>query len=157
MISVYRREVDQKRAHLGYHAVSGGKFLATFRDNPSVPYSGSKPLRIGPISFPDTSVKNCVITQKGAVLKYFLSLSLDTKVNDALLLHTTPFQLLIITNSIKIGYTYSVKLINMIHERNMTPFCVNVTKTFSTKPYNLITQLAIPTHEQLQRHRLKII
>jgi len=37
VIPGFRRDVC---AILGYYAASGGKFLATFRDNPSVPTSG---------------------------------------------------------------------------------------------------------------------
>ena len=42
------------------YTASSGKFLPTFRDNVSVPYSGLKngiPLRMGPICCPETSVR----------------------------------------------------------------------------------------------------
>jgi len=56
VISGFRREVDEKYALLGYYAASSGNFLPTFRDNLSVP--SSIPLKMGPISCPETSVRN---------------------------------------------------------------------------------------------------
>jgi len=42
VFSGFHREVDEKRALLGYYAASGGNSLPTFRDNLSVPSSGVK-------------------------------------------------------------------------------------------------------------------
>jgi len=42
------------------------------------------------------------MTQKGTVLQYFFSLSPDTNVSDAILLHTTRFQRTSVINSIKL-------------------------------------------------------
>jgi len=63
-------------ALLGYYTTSSGHILSTFRDNLSLQSSGVKnPKMMGPISCPETSVRNttsgCVITQKSAVLIYF--------------------------------------------------------------------------------------
>jgi hypothetical protein len=67
VILVFRREVAENCALLGYYAASSGNFLSTFRDNLSFPTSGFKnptgfldslTLRMGPIDFPETSVIN---------------------------------------------------------------------------------------------------
>jgi len=42
MISVFRREVDEKCALLRYYAASSGNSLLTVRGNLSVPFSGFK-------------------------------------------------------------------------------------------------------------------
>ena len=42
VISGFRREVPENCAVLGYYAASSDNFLATFRDNVSVPSSGSR-------------------------------------------------------------------------------------------------------------------
>jgi hypothetical protein len=42
VISGFRREVDEKYALLGYYLASSGKFLPTFGDYLSVPYSRAK-------------------------------------------------------------------------------------------------------------------
>jgi len=74
-ISRIRREVDENCAVQGYYAASSGNSLPTFRDNLWVPSSGVKnsesgfftledetrvflPLRMGPISCPEISVRN---------------------------------------------------------------------------------------------------
>jgi len=57
VISGFRRDVC---AILGCYAASGGKFLETFRHNPSVPTSrfmDSSTLRMGPIGCTKTSVR----------------------------------------------------------------------------------------------------
>jgi hypothetical protein len=63
VISGFRREVDENCALLGCYTVSRGKFLPTFRDYLSVPYSRAKnawrPLKMEPIVSPETSVRNC--------------------------------------------------------------------------------------------------
>jgi hypothetical protein len=61
-ISGFRREVDENCALLGYYATSSGKFLQTFRDNLSIPFSGFKNkiffiTKMVPIGCPETSVK----------------------------------------------------------------------------------------------------
>ena len=48
-------EVDEYCSLLGYYAASSGNFVPTFRDNFSVPSSGTKR---GPIGCPETSVLN---------------------------------------------------------------------------------------------------
>jgi len=42
VISGFCREVDEISTHMGYYAASSGNFLATFRDNQSVPSSRVK-------------------------------------------------------------------------------------------------------------------
>jgi hypothetical protein len=44
VISVFRREVDEICAILGYYTASSGSFLPTFRDNISAPHSGVNPI-----------------------------------------------------------------------------------------------------------------
>ena len=66
--SGFSRDVDDICALLGYYAVSSGNHLLTFRDNVSVPSSRVKkskqkektprPLKMGPIRCPKTSVKD---------------------------------------------------------------------------------------------------
>ena len=61
VISVFRREVDENCALLGYYTAGSGSFLPTYRDNLSVQSSGFKNswnLRIGPIVCHETSVRN---------------------------------------------------------------------------------------------------
>ena len=74
MISGFHREVDVNCALLGCYATISGNFLPTFRDNLSVPFSGSKNpislqesiilsfdswlLKFGPIGCPETSAIN---------------------------------------------------------------------------------------------------
>jgi hypothetical protein len=61
VISVFRRQVDEDCALLGYYAASSGTSLPTFRDNVSVPPSEIKKsnfLEDGNDRFPETSVKN---------------------------------------------------------------------------------------------------
>jgi len=62
VISVFRHEVPEDCAPLGYYAANRGNFLPTFRDNLSAPSSGyvldSWTLRIGQIGWPETSVRN---------------------------------------------------------------------------------------------------
>ena len=53
-----RCEVAENRAILGYYAASSGNFLPTFRDNLLVPFRILDPLKIGPIGFPEASVRN---------------------------------------------------------------------------------------------------
>jgi hypothetical protein len=48
LISGFRREVAENCALLGYYAAISGNFLATFRDNLSVPSSGVKNKKINP-------------------------------------------------------------------------------------------------------------
>jgi hypothetical protein len=43
---------------MGYYAASIANFLATFRDNLSVPSSGVQESKMGPIGYPETSVRN---------------------------------------------------------------------------------------------------
>ena len=53
MTSGFRRDIDENRDLLGYHAGSSGNFLQTFRDTLSVPSSGrGDPLKMGPICCP---------------------------------------------------------------------------------------------------------
>ena len=63
MISGFRREVDENCSLVGYDAASSGSSLPTFGDNLSGSHlQGSRIrdfLRMGPICFPETSVKNC--------------------------------------------------------------------------------------------------
>jgi hypothetical protein len=70
---------DEICALLGYYAASNDNLLPTFRDNVSVPSSRIKksywiswPLKMVPIRYPETSVKNtiwrCIIPQKSADL-----------------------------------------------------------------------------------------
>ena len=56
MLSGFLREVAENCALLGYYTANSGHFLLTFRDNLSVPSSGSRflTLRTGP----ETSVRN---------------------------------------------------------------------------------------------------
>ena len=42
VISGFRREVNENCALLGYYTASSASFLPTFRDIPSVPFSGTK-------------------------------------------------------------------------------------------------------------------
>jgi hypothetical protein len=61
IISDLRREVDENCTLLGYYAASSGNSLPTFRYKLSVPFSmvkNPKPLKTGPINFPETSVRN---------------------------------------------------------------------------------------------------
>jgi hypothetical protein len=59
MISGFRRKVDENCALLRFYAARSGHFLPTFQDNPSVPSSRvKKPLKMGLISCPETSVRN---------------------------------------------------------------------------------------------------
>jgi len=58
VISVFRREVDENCALLGYCAAGSGNLLPTFRDNLSVSSSTVKTLKTGPIGCPETSVRN---------------------------------------------------------------------------------------------------
>jgi hypothetical protein len=60
VISVFRREIDENCALLGYYAASSGNSLPTFRDNISVPPSReySWPLKMGLIGSLKTSVRN---------------------------------------------------------------------------------------------------
>jgi hypothetical protein len=61
VISGFRRDADEICSLLGYNAASSGNFLPTFRDNVSVPSSRvkkSRPLKMGPIRCPETSVKD---------------------------------------------------------------------------------------------------
>ena len=55
MISVFRLEVDENCALLGYYAESSSNTLPTFRDNFSVL---SSRVNLGPTSCPETSVRN---------------------------------------------------------------------------------------------------
>ena len=62
--SGFRREVDENCALLRCYVDNSGNFLPTFRDNLSVPSKGVEnlypwPLKIGPISRPETSVRIC--------------------------------------------------------------------------------------------------
>ena len=64
ILSGFRREADENRALLGYYAASSDNFLLTFRSNISVPSlrvkksEKSLPLKMGPIGFTETSVRN---------------------------------------------------------------------------------------------------
>jgi len=58
MISGLCRNVDDICALLGYYAACSGNFLATFRDNLSVPSSRAPPFKMGQIGCPETSVTN---------------------------------------------------------------------------------------------------
>jgi hypothetical protein len=55
-------------ALLGYYAASCANYLPTFRDNVSVPFSRVKsprrPLKMGPIRCPETSVNNYHMTPR---------------------------------------------------------------------------------------------
>ena len=57
VISGYRRDVNETYAVLGYYAASSGNFLPTFRNNVSA-LSSSWPLKMRPIGFPETSLRN---------------------------------------------------------------------------------------------------
>jgi len=73
VISGLRREVDDNCGLLGYYAASSGNLLPTFRDNLSVPSSGVKsprPLKMGQIGCPVTSVRNKHYSKKSAVLSF---------------------------------------------------------------------------------------
>jgi hypothetical protein len=61
--SGFRRDVDEICALLGYYAASSGNPLPTFPDNVSVPSSRVRkltyrPLKMGPICSPETSIKD---------------------------------------------------------------------------------------------------
>jgi hypothetical protein len=69
VISGFRREVVENCALLCCYAASSGNFLLMFRENLWVPSPGfknpkkekkmdSSPLKVGPIGFPGTSVRN---------------------------------------------------------------------------------------------------
>jgi hypothetical protein len=55
VFSGFCRKVDENCALLSYYAASSGNFLPTFQDNLSV---SSWPLQMGPIGFPEKSVRN---------------------------------------------------------------------------------------------------
>ena len=55
VISIFRREVDENCALLGYDAASSGNFLLTFRHSLSVPFSV---IKMRPIGCAETSVRN---------------------------------------------------------------------------------------------------
>ena len=64
VITGFRRDINEICALLGYYAASCGNPLPTFRDSVSVPSSRAKkskktwPLNMGPIRYPETSVKD---------------------------------------------------------------------------------------------------
>jgi hypothetical protein len=74
-MSIQTEMYFEKCALLGHRAASSGDLLLTFRENPSVQSSGVKnpkiglltpeerldswPLKMGPIGYPETSVRNC--------------------------------------------------------------------------------------------------
>jgi hypothetical protein len=62
-ISGFCHEVDGKRALLDYYPPQSGNSLPTFWDNVPVVFKGKKvkislPLKMGPIGWPETSVRN---------------------------------------------------------------------------------------------------
>ena len=57
VITVLNREVAENCTLLGYCAASSGKFLAKFRGQPIGPIL-RRTLRMGPISYPETTVRN---------------------------------------------------------------------------------------------------
>jgi hypothetical protein len=60
VISVFRRQVDENCALLGYYAARSGNFLAMFRDKLLVPSLWVKilTLKMRPIGCPETSVRD---------------------------------------------------------------------------------------------------
>jgi hypothetical protein len=60
VLSGFRREVAQNFVLMSYYAGSSGDFLPKFRRNPPVTSlgSGKRTLKTGPISIPETSLRN---------------------------------------------------------------------------------------------------
>ena len=58
VVSGFLRDVVENCVLLGYYEDCSDNFFPMFRDNLSFPSSGFEPLRMGPISFPETSRRN---------------------------------------------------------------------------------------------------
>jgi hypothetical protein len=57
VVSGFHRDIDEIYPPLGYYAALSGNSVPTLRYNLSVPYSWVRPLKMGPIGCPETSVR----------------------------------------------------------------------------------------------------